>query len=435
MSKVLVIGAARSGLAIARLMHKKGFEVILTDLKPLDFDLKKSLTDKGIEVIDGGHPEYLLDMDYEFVIKNPGISHKSPFIRKLSEKHFIYNEIEIALRYAPHYQIGAITGTNGKTTVTTLLGEILAKGDRVSFTGGNIGLPISEIVEKNGDCDALVACEIAAFQLIGTENFKPKCSVIMNLSPDHLDVFADLEEYYQAKTLIFKNMNDDDVFLLNMDDPEIVSRTIGLKCKVLTFSYDQPCDCYVKDGIVQLYGEPLFQLEDLQILGRHNVINAMVAGSMAFVLGIERNTIRQVIRDFKGVEHRIEFVKEVNGVKYYNDSKGTNTDATIIALKSFDDPVILLAGGYDKHTGFEDLRPFLTKVAKMIVYGATKFQLKELYPAAYVVDTLSEALRLASQMSQPGDIVLFSPACASYDQFDNYEQRGKIFKELVNNLE
>ena len=374
-------------------------------------------------------------MDYEFVIKNPGISHKSPFIRKLSEKHFIYNEIEIALRYAPHYQIGAITGTNGKTTVTTLLGEILAKGDRVSFTGGNIGLPISEIVEKNGDCDALVACEIAAFQLIGTENFKPKCSVIMNLSPDHLDVFADLEEYYQAKTLIFKNMNDDDVFLLNMDDPEIVSRTIGLKCKVLTFSYDQPCDCYVKDGIVQLYGEPLFQLEDLQILGRHNVINAMVAGSMAFVLGIERNTIRQVIRDFKGVEHRIEFVKEVNGVKYYNDSKGTNTDATIIALKSFDDPVILLAGGYDKHTGFEDLRPFLTKVAKMIVYGATKFQLKELYPAAYVVDTLSEALRLASQMSQPGDIVLFSPACASYDQFDNYEQRGKIFKELVNNLE
>lgn len=435
MSKVLVIGAARSGLAIARLMHKKGFEVILTDLKPLDFDVKKSLTDKGIEVIDGGHPEYLLDMDYEFVIKNPGISHKSPFIRKLSEKHFIYNEIEIALRYAPHYQIGAITGTNGKTTVTTLLGEILAKGDRVSFTGGNIGLPISEIVEKNGDCDALVACEIAAFQLIGTENFKPKCSVIMNLSPDHLDVFANLEEYYQAKTLIFKNMNDDDVFLLNMDDPEIVSRTIGLKCKVLTFSYDQPCDCYVKDGIVQLYGEPLFQLEDLQILGRHNVINAMVAGSMAFVLGIERNTIRQVIRDFKGVEHRIEFVKEVNGVKYYNDSKGTNTDATIIALKSFDDPVILLAGGYDKHTGFEDLRPFLTKVAKMIVYGATKFQLKELYPAAYVVDTLSEALRLASQMSQPGDIVLFSPACASYDQFDNYEQRGKIFKELVNNLE
>ena len=178
MSKVLVIGAARSGLAIARLMHKKGFEVILTDLKPLDFDVKKSLTDKGIEVIDGGHPEYLLDMDYELVIKNPGISHKSPFIRKLSEKHFIYNEIEIALRYAPHYQIGAITGTNGKTTVTTLLGEILAKGDRVSFTGGNIGLPISEIVEKNGDCDALVACEIAAFQLIGTENFKPKCSEI-----------------------------------------------------------------------------------------------------------------------------------------------------------------------------------------------------------------------------------------------------------------
>ena len=435
MSKVLVIGAARSGLAIARLMHKKGFEVILTDLKPLDFDVKKSLTDKGIEVIDGGHPEYLLDMDYELVIKNPGISHKSPFIRKLSEKHFIYNEIEIALRYAPHYQIGAITGTNGKTTVTTLLGEILAKGDRVSFTGGNIGLPISEIVEKNGDCDALVACEIAAFQLIGTENFKPKCSVIMNLSPDHLDVFADLEEYYQAKTLIFKNMNDDDVFLLNMDDPEIVSRTIGLKCKVLTFSVDQPCDCYVKDGIVQLYGEPLFQLEDLQILGRHNVINAMVAGSMAFVLGIERNTIRQVIRDFKGVEHRIEFVKEVNGVKYYNDSKGTNTDATIIALKSFSEPVILLAGGYDKHTGFEDLRPYLSRVAKMIVYGATKFQLKELYPAAFVVETLGEALSLASQLSQPGDTVLFSPACASYDQFDNYEQRGKIFKNLVNNLE
>jgi UDP-N-acetylmuramoylalanine--D-glutamate ligase len=435
MSKVLVIGAARSGLAIARLMHKKGFEVILTDLKPLDFDVKKSLTDKGIEVIDGGHPEYLLDMDYELVIKNPGISHKSPFIRKLSEKHFIYNEIEIALRYAPHYQIGAITGTNGKTTVTTLLGEILAKGDRVSFTGGNIGLPISEIVEKNGDCDALVACEIAAFQLIGTEKFKPKCAVIMNLSPDHLDVFADLEEYYQAKTLIFRNMDENDVFLINLDDQEIVSRTSHLPCKTLTFSYEQPCDCYVSNDVVMLFNEPLFYLKDLQILGRHNVINAMVAGAMAYVLGIDRNLIREVIRGFQGVEHRIEFVKEVKGVKYYNDSKGTNTDATIIALKSFSKPVILLAGGYDKHTGFEDLRPNLNNVSKMIVYGATKFQLKELYPQAYVVENLTDAVTLAFKLSHPGDTVLFSPACASYDQFDNYEQRGKIFKDLVNNLE
>lgn len=435
MSKVLIIGAARSGLAIARLMRKQGFEVILTDLKSLDESVKKSLTERGIEVIDGGHPDYLLDMDFEWIIKNPGISHKSPFIRKLSEKHFIYNEIEIALRYAPNYQVGAITGTNGKTTVTTLLGEILSKGEKISFTGGNIGLPISEIVEKNGNCDALVACEIAAFQLIGTKKFKPKCAVIMNLSPDHLDVFSDLEEYYQAKTLIFKNMDEEDVFLLNMDDHEIVSRSAELTCKTLTFSYDQPCDCYVKDGIVWLYGDPLFHIEDLQILGRHNVINAMVAGAMAYVLGIDRNTIRQGIREFKGVEHRIEFVKEVNGVRYYNDSKGTNTDATIIALKSFEHPVVLLAGGYDKHTGFEDLRPYLSKVSKMIVYGATKFQLKELYPEAIVVDTLADAIALASKLSQYGDTVLFSPACASYDQFDNYEQRGKIFKELVNNLE
>ncbi|MDP2814566.1 MAG: UDP-N-acetylmuramoyl-L-alanine--D-glutamate ligase [Erysipelotrichaceae bacterium] len=435
MSKVLIIGAARSGLAIARLCRKMGFEVILTDLKLMEANLKCSLLDLGIEVIDGGHPDDLIDLDVQWVIKNPGISHKSPFIEKLSKKHFIYNEIEIALRFAPSYQVGAITGTNGKTTVTTLLGEILTQGEKTSFTGGNIGLPISEIVEKNGDKEALIACEIAAFQLIGTDTFKPKCAVIMNLTPDHLDVFSDLEEYYQAKTRIFENMDENDVFLRNLDDPEVVKRTERLNCRTLSFSYDQVCDCFVSDGVVMLFGEPLFALSDLQILGRHNVINAMVAGAMAFVMGMDRDTIRKAIRAFKGVEHRIEFVKEVHGVKYYNDSKGTNTDATIIALKSFEQPVILLAGGYDKHTGFEDLRPYLSKVAKMIVFGATKYQLKQLYPEAIVVETLIDAVSLSMKLSHPEDIVLFSPACASYDQFDNYEQRGRIFKELVNNLE
>lgn len=435
MSKVLIIGAARSGLAIARLCRKMGFEVILTDLKPMESNLKNSLLDMGIEVVDGGHPDSLLDVEVQWVIKNPGISHKSPFIEKLSKKHFIYNEIEIALRFAPKYQVGAITGTNGKTTVTTLLGEILAQGEKTSFTGGNIGLPISEIVETNGDKEALIACEIAAFQLIGTDTFKPKCAVIMNLTPDHLDVFSDLEEYYQAKTRIFENMDETDVFLRNLDDPEVVRRTEHLNCRTLSFSFDHVCDCFVSDGSVLLYGEPLFALSDLQILGKHNVVNAMVAGAMAYVMGIDRVTIRKVIRAFKGVEHRIEFVKEVRGVKYYNDSKGTNTDATIIALKSFEQPVTLLAGGYDKHTGFEDLRPYLSKVSKMIVFGATKFQLQQLYPEAVVVETLSDAVTLSMKLSHPDDIVLFSPACASYDQFDNYEQRGKIFKELVNNLE
>jgi UDP-N-acetylmuramoylalanine--D-glutamate ligase len=435
MRKVLIIGAARSGLAIARLLNKEGFDVILTDINPLKNDVKEDLLALGIKVFDGGHPEALIHDDYHWVIKNPGISHKSPFIEKLSRRYFIYNEIEIALRFAPSYQIGAITGTNGKTTVTTLLGQILAKGSKKAFTGGNIGFPISEIVEKNGDLDALVACEIAAFQLIGTENFKPRCAVIMNLSPDHLDVFSDLEEYYQAKTRIFMNMDKDDVFLKNLDDEEVVKRTESLLCKTLTFSYDQVCDCYVNQGTVWLYGEPLFDINDLQILGRHNVINAMVAGAMAYVMGIDRKTIRDVIASFKGVEHRIEFVREVHGVKYYNDSKGTNTDATIIALKSFESPVILLAGGYDKHTGFEDLRSYLHKVSSMIVFGATKYQLKTLYPAALVVDTLEQAVQLAANLSKVGDTVLFSPACASYDQFDNYEQRGRIFKNLVHNLE
>jgi UDP-N-acetylmuramoylalanine--D-glutamate ligase len=435
MSKVLVIGAARSGLAIARLLSKKGYEVILTDVKPLESSVKEALTHLKITVFDGGHPDFLSEAEYHWVIKNPGISHKSPFIVKLSKKNIIYNEIEIALRFAPSYQVAAITGTNGKTTITTLLGDILAKGDKTAFTGGNIGLPISEIVEKNGDIDALVACEIAAFQLIGTEYFKPKCSVITNLSPDHLDVFADVDEYYEAKTRIFRNMDEHDVFLRNLDDEEVIRRTEHLPCKTLTFSYDKVCDCYVKNNEVLLYELPLFELSDLQILGKHNVINAMVAGAMAFVLGIDRPTIKEVIRNFKGVEHRIEFVRERDGVCYYNDSKGTNTDATITALKSFERPVILLAGGYDKHTGFEDLRPYLTKISKMIVYGATKHQLKQLFEAAWVVEDLAEAVTLAASLSQPGDIVLFSPACASYDQFDNYEQRGKIFKNLVHNLE
>jgi len=279
-----------------------------------------------------------------------------------------------------------------------------------------------------------VAVEIAAFQLLGTFKFHPTVSVIMNLTPDHLDVFKDTDEYYKAKTLVYQNQSGEDWFLRNIDDENVVQYTKGCPCKAVDFSVEKETDLCLKDKAIWLYDIKLFDLKDLKLVGLHNVQNAMVAAAMAYKLGVPVAQIQQGIRDFNGVEHRIEYVKTVNGVPYYNDSKGTNAEATVVALKAFDHPVILLAGGYDKKTGFAAMVPFLDKVKTMLVFGETKHQLKALYPDAIVLENLSEAVVMAHSLAKEGDVVLFSPACASYDQFDNYEQRGRIFKDLVHKL-
>lgn len=428
MEKVLVIGAARSGIAISKLLAKQGYQVYVTDKGSIA--LKESLESLGIVCIEKEHPDWLLEQEYKWVIKNPGIPSTVEFVRKLSETYFIYNEIDISLLFAPQFQVAAITGTNGKTTTTAMLGSILQKSGKEAFVGGNIGVPMSEIVDLYGSKEALVSCEIAAFQLDGCEYFHPRAATILNLSPDHLDVYGDVLPYYQAKRRIYQNMNEEDTFVLNLDD-SIITTFDDLPKKRLTFSTLTHADAYLGEEGLILLDQLIVPIERFPLVGKHNVANALAAACLGYALGCSFEQISVGITEFRGVEHRIEFVKTIDGVRYYNDSKGTNSDATIVALKSFDQPVVLLAGGYDKKTGFDDLIPYLDRVKTMIAYGATKHQLQAIYPQAILVDTLDQAVGLAKQLAVSGDVVLFSPACASWDQFENYEQRGRMFKELV----
>lgn len=432
MKRVLVIGAAKSGIAVSKLLASKGYDVYLTDGKQITE--KAALEALKLKVYDEGHPEFLKTIEFDFVVKNPGIPYHVPFVDYFVKKQIpIYNEIEIAASFV-NYRYGVITGTNGKTTTTTLLGAFLKCLDKRNTAVGNIGLPLSDIVMEYGDIDLTLAVEIAAFQLLGVKNFHPETAVCLNLTPDHLDYFGELEVYYQAKMLVYANMTGDDWFLLNLDDEEVVEHAKNIKCRVITYSLKKDADLCLKGDGVYLFNELLFKRDDLKLVGMHNLQNAMVAACMAYKLGVSSKDIQEVIKNFKGVEHRIEFVKEVDGVRYYNDSKGTNPDSTIVALKAFEKPVILLAGGYDKKIGFDSVKPYLNKVKKMYVFGETKASLKALYPDAVVVENLEEAFKQAHLEAQSGDVVLLSPMCASWDQFPNFEVRGEYFKELVNTL-
>lgn len=432
MEKVLVIGAALSGISVSKLLYKKGYDVILTDMKPVK-ELYE-LEGMGIQVYDGGHPDFLKDFDYSFVVKNPGIPYHVPFVKHFVDKRVpIYNEIEVALWFGKNLTVGAVTGTNGKTTTTTLLGELLKRKSTSAETAGNIGRPLSDIVIEDEDAEKDIAMEIAAFQLVACPSFKPVVSVCMNLSPDHLDYFKELEKYYEAKMLVYKNQDENDWFLRNLDDEEVMKHAVNVPCKVIDFSMEKEADLCVKDGKVMLWDTVLFEVSDCHLPGKHNLQNCMVAACMAYRMGVSLEDIKAGISEFKGVEHRIEYVETINTVRYYNDSKGTNTDATITALKAFDQPVILIAGGYDKKTGFEELRPYLDRVKLMVVYGETKLQLKKLMPSAIVCDNLNDAVDIAVSKAELNDIVLFSPVCASWDQFNNFEERGDLFKQLVRN--
>lgn len=431
MKKVLVIGAGLSGIAISKLLAKKGYNVLVTDSKSIDRLVE--LEDVNIQVFENGHPDFLKDFEYEFVVKSPGIPYHNSFVQFfVRNKVKIYDEIEVASWYAHNYTYGVVTGTNGKTTTTTLLSECLKRKENLSFAAGNIGLPLSDIVYSHEGEVVDIALEIAAFQLLGVKKFHPTVSVCMNLSPDHLDYFESVDDYYNTKMLVYKNQEGDDWFLRNIDDELVMKYATDIKCKVIDFSVNKQADLWIDNGQVKLFDEVLFDVEDCKIPGTHNLINCMVAACMAYKMGVEVSDIKSVISEFKGVEHRLEFVNEIDGVKYYNDSKGTNVDATITALKAFNQPVILIAGGYDKKTGFNEVIPYLGSVKEMIVYGETKGQLKKIYPNAKSVNDLLEAVELCKSIAKNDDIVLFSPMCASWDQFANYEQRGRKFKDYVN---
>ncbi len=429
--KVLVIGAARSGIAASKLLVRHGYEVILTDMN--EIENKEELLSLGITIYDKGHPEALKNEEYTFAVKNPGIKYTVPFVKYfVDHKVPIFTEVEIGYRFAKKFHYGAVTGTNGKTTITTMLYEMLKYNDK-AIVAGNIGYPLSELALRYETEEKDVALELSNFQLLGIDTFAPSVSVVCNLAPDHLDYMPNVESYYASKMKIYENCKEDDWFLRNVDDETVMQYAKNIPCTVIDFSLKRSdVDLYRKDGAVYLHNTLLFEEKTLPVVGEYNICNAMIASCMAYKLGVSIPDIQKAIANFKPVEHRLEYIGEKNGVRFYNDSKATNTHAVTAALKSFEKNIILLAGGHDKGISFDDLKQFDEKVKLCVAFGETREQFKEIFHHVITKETMEEALQEAIAHSETGDVILLSPACSSYDQFPNYEIRGKLFKEMVN---
>ena len=430
MENVLVIGAARSGVAVSKLLVKHNYHVVLTDMKVIEN--KQELIDLGIEVFDEGHPESLKEKEYAFIVKNPGIPYRAPLVKYYKDLGAsIYTEIEIGYRFAPKFHYGAITGTDGKTTITTLLYEMLNKKGN-ALTAGNIGTPLSECVLQYPDTDMNIAIELSNFQLLGMETFKPVISVVSNLAPDHLDYMDSLEDYYSSKMKIYENCDKKDAFIRNVDDENIMKYATNIPCEVIDFSLKRKdVDLFINGDYAYFRDVQLFNIHDLKIVGGFNCGNAMMAACMAYKMGISLKDIQDVISNFKGVEHRIEYVDTVNDVRFYNDTKATNTHSACAALSAFESDLILLCGGKDKHISFDDMKQYDHKVKHCFSFGQTKDAFKEIFTHQTSCETMREAFDQAIQFAQPGDTILLSPACSSFDQFKNYEVRGEIYKNFV----
>lgn len=441
--KVLVVGLARSGMAAIKVLHELGADIVLSERKPAE-ELKELATLKELGVTIVGQDMEVFDQKYDLCVKNPGVPYRSPFMEALALHGVpIITEIELAFQVAKPQHYIAITGTNGKTTTTTLVYEILNR----AFPGkahlcGNIGIPLCEIVMEEGlmeESDHYIALEISNYQLVNIDRFRPDVATIINLTPDHVDFMGSLEAYYKSKTEVYRNMTPEDTFLLNADDPVLAEyvEKYPVPATVRTFSLDRTdTDNCVREGQLYVGDEPVLPLTSIRLPGKHNLQNVMIAVSAAKVLGISNETIQEVVEGFTGVEHRIEFVREKDGVRYYNDSKGTNTDATVTALKAFDKGVILLIGGFEKGLPMDDVKAHLGCVKKVIGYGACGPRLVADTVGAdgIVVTTLDEAVAEAVKIAESGDTVLLSPTTSSFDQYTCFEERGDHFKKLVNEL-
>ena len=437
--KILILGMARSGYEVAKLLSKYNNKILVTDRNDQDIKHIEELEKLGVTFVRCDDPINLIDSSYDLVIKNPGIRYDHTLILKAIDLGIkVENEVEVAYHFLPKdAYIIAITGANGKTTTTTLCYEFIKAMGKNVHLGGNIGYPLSSIVEnvKSGD---VVVLEISAQQLHDCYDFKPNVSILTNLVPVHIDFFGDYENYINHKLKIFMNHTSKDIAIINKGNIDSFEYTKNINSKKIYFSSNSDSDAYIKDGSIYYNNEKIINLRDIRIKGMHNYENIMCAIIATKELGISNETIKDVLDKFVGVEHRMEFAGKVNSREFYNDSKATNVKSTEIALNAFDSPVILLLGGLDRGHSFEDLSDDLSNVTHIISYGETKNRIKE-FALKYnkdciVVDNLEEAVKCAYSISNEGDTILLSPACASWDQFENFEQRGDKFKETVEKL-
>ena len=439
--KIFILGLARSGYAAAKLLAKDN-QVTINDMNNnQDPKQIEELENLGVNIVLGSHPDEILTPDYDVLIKNPGIKENHKYIEFCHQNNIpVINEVELAYHYLPkNVTIIGITGSNGKTTTTTLIYEILKKGNRNVHLTGNIGFPLSSFIGKIKEND-IVVIEISDQQLFNFIDFKTNISVLTNLSYAHLDLHGgSFENYILNKKKVFNHHTKEDLASINLENAPSLKITKDINSSKIYFSSKNICNgAYLKDDKIYYYDKEIINTKDVRLNGVHNYENIMCAIIVAINMNIDINDICEVVKSFSGVEHRLEFVRNLNGVEYYNDSKSTNNKSTQIALSAFNKPTIILLGGLDRGQLFDELLPFMKNVRSIICYGQTKekiaeFALKNKINCT-VVNNLKEATTLAYNTAENGDVVLLSPACASWDQYKKFEDRGDEFKKIVSEL-
>lgn len=434
--KIFILGMARSGYEAAKLLSDYSNEIIVTDGKEQDSSLVSELESLGVKVIITGDQLSLLDDSFDYVIKNPGIKYDNPVVVKAKELGIkVINEVEMAYSFLDKsVNIIGVTGSNGKTTTTTLISEFMKNSFDNVYLGGNIGIPLSNFV-RDIKPNSYLVLEISDHQLCDMYNFKTNVSVLTNITPTHLDFHKSYEVYQMTKKKIFNNHTSDDLAVINKDDEVSMKITDDIKSTKVYYGHDKTNLAYYDEEGIYYDGKLVIKLDDIILKGKHNYQNIMGAIIAVKKYGVTNEVIQKVLKEFKGVEHRLEYVDTIDGVTYYNDSKATNCVSTITALNSFDKPTILLLGGYDRGHSFHDLDDSMKNVKCVVCFGETKNRIEEfcndLNIKCYKNDTLKEAMNVVKDICTPGDVVLLSPACASWDQYDRFEDRGDEFKKLV----
>ena len=434
--KIFILGMARSGYEAAKLLSDYNNEIIVTDGKEQKEELVSELESLGVKVIITSDQVSLLDDSFDYVIKNPGIKYDNPVVVKAKELGIkVINEIEMAYSFLDKsVNIIGVTGSNGKTTTTTLISEFMKNSFDNVYLGGNIGIPLSNFV-RDIKPNSYLVLEISDHQLCDMYDFKTNVSVLTNITPTHLDFHKSYEVYQMTKKKIFNNHTSDDLAVINKDDEVSMKITNDIKSTKVYYGYDKTNLAYYDEEGIYYDGKIVIKLDDIILKGKHNYQNIMGAIIAVKKYGVTDEVIQKVLKEFKGVEHRLEYVDTIDGVTYYNDSKATNCVSTITALNSFDKPTILLLGGYDRGHSFHDLDDSMKNVKCVVCFGETKNRIEEfcndLNIKCYKNDTLKEAMNVVKDICTPGDVVLLSPACASWDQYDKFEDRGDEFKKLV----
>ena len=436
--KILILGMARSGVAAARILLQRGNDVTINDLKENnDQKIIKELEDNGCNIILGSHPDDLLDKSFDYLIKNPGISDNHKYV-KLARKLEIpvINEVELAYHLLPKdITLIGITGTNGKTTTTTITYQILKEeyGDRVHLTG-NIGYPLCDLIGKLKK-DDIIVMEVSVQQSINIEKFHPHIALITNYSPAHIDFLGSYDNYKKMKAKMFYNQEKDDIAILNLNNSDVINEMKNIKSNKRYFSSTKKADCYLKDNVIYYGDEKIINTDIIKIPGIHNIENIMGAITIAKILNVSNKSIYNVINNFFGVEHRLEYVDTVCCARFYNDTEATNIKCTQIALSSFDKPTIIILGGLERGQDFNDLKNYMKNVKAIIGIGECRERVRDfgekLKIDTYIYEHLKDGFNKIKEIVKENDIVLLSPASASWDQYKECEVRGAEFKELV----